>query len=123
VLALILDDSKTTRMILRRILSAVGFEVIEAGNGLEGLHALAGMAPPDLVAVDWEMPEMDGLAFVRAVRRQRQYDSTQLVMVSTNNNIDDVATALDEGANEYIMKPFSKQVVREKLDLLGISHQ
>jgi two-component system, chemotaxis family, chemotaxis protein CheY len=119
--ALVLDDSKTMRMILRRILSEIGFEVIEAGNGREGLNQLRKMDAPDLVTVDWDMPEMDGISFIRAVREQPGFRSTPVVMITANNDLEQVSTALDAGANEYIMKPFLEETVREKLQLLGIS--
>jgi two-component system chemotaxis response regulator CheY len=118
---LVLDDSKTMRMILRHTLSVIGFEVVEAANGWEGLQKLKNMIPPDIVTVDWEMPEMDGLSFIRWVREQADYRSMPLVMVTTKNNMDQVATALEAGANEYIMKPFTEELFREKLQLLGLA--
>jgi len=69
--------------------------------------------------VDWNMPEMDGIAFVRAVRADPGYDALPLMMVTTNSELDHVSTALDAGANEYIMKPFNGDMVKEKLELLG----
>lgn len=118
--ALILEDSRATRIILRRMLCKIGFEVCEAENGSDGLERLKGMEPPDLVTVDWEMPVMDGLAFVQAVRADHAYDRVPLLMVTTLNNVEQVATALGSGANEYIMKPFTDDVIREKLELMGV---
>jgi two-component system, chemotaxis family, chemotaxis protein CheY len=118
---LILDDSKTIRRILKRILSGIGFEAVEASNGLEGLERLKNMTPPELMTVDWDMPEMDGLSFVRAVRGLPQYDSSRLIMVTSNNHPAQIAQALEAGANEYIMKPFDEEVVQEKLELMGAS--
>ncbi len=118
--ALVVDDSKTIRLILRKYLDKIGFEVIEAGDGREGLVRLQEMSQADLVLVDWNMPEMNGVDFVRAVRAIRAYDSVPLVMVTTNAELENVTTALEAGANEYIMKPFTQDVIREKLGLLGL---
>ena len=117
--ALIVDDSKTSRSILKVYLTKWGFEVTEAVNGLDGLHRLKEMAQTDLVLVDWNMPEMDGISFVRAVRADPGYSALPLMMVTTNAEIEQVTKALDAGANEYIMKPFTGDMMREKLELLG----
>jgi len=117
--ALIVDDSSTMRMILKAHLNKLGFEVTEAGNGREALICLKEMAKTDLVLVDWNMPEMDGVSFVRAVRAESEYASLPLMMVTTNTEISHVSEALEAGANEYIMKPFTGAVIREKLELLG----
>ncbi|MFN9718712.1 MAG: response regulator, partial [Planctomycetota bacterium] len=105
--ALLIDDSRSVRMLISRILREQGFEVCEATNGQEGLSQL--QAHPDirLVLVDWNMPVMDGLEFIRAVRRDRCWDSVQLVMVTTETESDQVARAISAGANEYVMKPFT----------------
>ena len=118
--ALVVDDSKPIRLILKIYLNKMGFQVEEAGDGREGLSRLKVMSQPDLVLVDWNMPEMDGIEFVRAVREVPAYDSLPLVMITTNAELEDVATALDAGANEYVMKPFTLDVIRGKLILLGL---
>jgi two-component system chemotaxis response regulator CheY len=117
--ALVVDDSKTMRMLLRHHLKKLGFEVTEAANGREALLALQGMEKADLVLVDWNMPEMDGISFVRAIRAKPDYSSLPLVMVTTNTEMSQVSNALAAGANEYIMKPFNRDILREKLELLG----
>ena len=118
--ALVIDDSATTRKILKRMLAKLGFEdTVEAANGQEGLDRLREMVTSDLVLVDWNMPVMDGISFVRAVRSDREFDSIPLVMVTTNNDIESVGQALEAGASEFIMKPFTEDVIREKLELLG----
>jgi two-component system chemotaxis response regulator CheY len=117
--ALVVDDSKTMRMLLRDHLKKLGFEVTEAANGREALLALQGMEKADLVLVDWNMPEMDGISFVRAIRAKPEYSSLPLVMVTTNTEMSQVSNALAAGANEYIMKPFNRDILREKLELLG----
>jgi two-component system chemotaxis response regulator CheY len=116
---LVVDDSSTMRLILKAHLNKLGFEVTEAANGREALICLKEMAKTDLVLVDWNMPEMDGVSFVRAVRAESAYASLTLMMVTTNTEIAHVSEALDAGANEYIMKPFTGAVIREKLELLG----
>jgi two-component system chemotaxis response regulator CheY len=120
VQALVVDDSKTIRLILRKYLGKIGFDVVEATDGLEGIARLQEMSQAALVLVDWNMPNMSGVDFVRAVRAIRQYDSLPVVMVTTNTELDQVALALQAGANEYIMKPFTQDVIREKLGLLGL---
>ena len=117
--ALVIDDSRTTRKILTRMLNGMGFETFEAVNGRDGLDRLREMGTSDLVLVDWNMPEMDGFEFVRAVRAEREFDSVPLVMCTTNNDMESVAKALEAGATEFIMKPFTEDVIREKLELVG----
>ena len=118
--ALVLDDSKTTRMILRRIFQNIGFEVSEAEDGAQGLKSIQEVGKPDFVTVDWDMPVMDGLAFVRAVRAEFPSENLPLLMVTAANDLNHVAVALEAGANEYLMKPFTEEMVREKLELLGV---
>jgi two-component system chemotaxis response regulator CheY len=120
MLALVVEDSKTIRMILTEYLRKMDIQVVEAANGREGLERLKEMAPPDLVLVDWNMPVMSGIDFIRAVRELHIYDPLPLIMVTTNSESDYVGTAMDAGANEYIQKPCSLDALREKLDLLGL---
>lgn len=117
--ALIVDDSNTIRIILTAYLKKLGFDVTVAINGREALDRLRGMAKADVVLVDWNMPEMDGLSFVRAVRADNEYAALPLMMVTTNVELCNVAEALDAGANEYMMKPFTMDILRAKLELLG----
>jgi two-component system, chemotaxis family, chemotaxis protein CheY len=118
--ALVLDDSKTTRMILRRMFQNIGFEVSEAEDGAQGLKSIQEVGRPDFVTVDWDMPIMDGLAFVRAVRTAYPNESLPLLMVAAANDLSHVTAALEAGVNEYLMKPFTEEMVREKLELLGV---
>ena len=117
--ALIVDDSTTMRLILKTHLTKLGFDVTEAVNGRDALERLREMERADLVLVDWNMPEMDGISFVRAVRAEFEYASLPLMMVTTNTDLLHVSTALEAGANEYIMKPFTGEMIREKLEMLG----
>lgn len=118
--ALVIDDSRTMRMIIGRTLKELSFEVHEAGNGLEGLDRLQQMGVPDVALVDWNMPEMTGLEFVQAVRAKAEYDPLRIMMVTTETEISQMTKALEAGANEYVMKPFTKEVIQEKLTLLGV---
>lgn len=118
--ALVVDDSRTMRGILKRILTGFGFSVTEAANGREALDQLTAGEPVHLVLVDWNMPEMNGYEFIQAVRRERAWDALPLMMVTTEAEIDQMNRALEAGANEYVMKPFTSEVIAGKLALLGI---
>ena len=120
MLALIVDDSRTMRLVLKKILNEVGFEVSEAGDGSEALLRLKELDRVDLMLVDWNMPVMDGLEFVRAVRQDNAYDEVPLMMVTTEDTMDRVVEALDAGANEYVMKPFTSESIIEKLEILDL---
>lgn len=115
---LVIDDSRTLRIIIRQALAEAGLDVIEAANGREGLDQLRAHDDVDLVLVDWNMPEMNGLEFVQAVRAQRSYDPVRIMMVTTETEQEQVVRALNAGANEYLMKPFTKEVLVAKLSLL-----
>ena len=119
--ALVIDDSKAMRSILGRMLRGLGFEVIEAANGREALERLQGLRKFDIALVDWNMPEMDGFEFVRAVRAEHMYDGVLLMMVPTETEMENVVRALAAGANEYVMKPFTQEVILEKLQLFGMT--
>jgi two-component system chemotaxis response regulator CheY len=116
--ALIVDDSRAMRMILRRALSECGFvDFAEAGDGQQGLDALRAGSPPDVAFVDWNMPVMSGIDFVRSVRAEHTYDAMPVIMVTSETATENVEQALDAGADEYVMKPFTADVVAEKLAL------
>lgn len=117
--ALVIDDSRAMRMILRNVLAELGHEAVEAANGREGLEALRSGGPFPLALVDWNMPEMNGYEFVKAVRAERANDSMKIVMVTTEIETSQVCKALEAGANEYVMKPFTKDVLKDKLNLLA----
>ena len=118
--ALVIDDSRAIRLILGRILVGLGFEVEEATNGREGLAHFESGTAPDLVLVDWNMPEMSGIDFVTAVRRPPYASTTRVIMVSTETEVPQMVRALEAGADEYVMKPFTREVIIEKLQLLGL---
>ncbi|MBM4001488.1 MAG: response regulator [Planctomycetes bacterium] len=118
--ALIVDDSRPIRRIESDILRELGFESVEACHGKEGLERLRTPPLPDVVLVDWNMPEMDGLEFVKAVRRDARYAGLVMVMVTTETEPDQMLRALTAGADEYLMKPFQKDALVEKLRLVGV---
>lgn len=119
--AIVVDDSRATRMILKRALVAQGFDVVEAGDGKQALDELEKTGPLDLALVDWNMPVMTGYELIQAVRSQKGMDAMAIMMVTTESELSQVQKALDAGANEYVMKPFTDQILQEKLLLLGLS--
>lgn len=118
--ALVIDDSRTVRLIVGKILTEQGLDVVEAGNGREGLEVLRRTPDAALVLVDWNMPEMNGLEFIRAVRADRAFDRVKLVMVTTETEQEQVLRALSAGADEYVMKPFTREILVAKLSLLDV---
>lgn len=118
--ALIIDDSRAVRTILKRILTGVGFRTSEATNGLEGLEVLKENDDISIALVDWNMPQMNGHEFVKSVRANPENDELWLMMVTTETEMSRVVKAMAAGANEYVMKPFTEEVIVEKLKLLGL---
>ncbi len=116
----VVDDSRAIRMMIGRIMAELGFQVTEAAHGREALDKLRAGPVPELALVDWNMPEMTGFELVQALRADRRFDDLRIVMVTTETEMTQVARALEAGANEYIMKPFTKDVIREKLELLAV---
>jgi len=119
--ALVVDDSKAMRMIVGRTLKGLGFDVVEACHGLDALERLKEGGVMEVALVDWNMPEMNGYEFIRAVRADAAYKDMSLVMVTTEAEMSQVVKAIEAGANEYIMKPFTKEMIQEKLQLLGLA--
>jgi len=119
--ALVIDDSRAMRLILARIARQIGFDVVEAGNGREALELLEELETvPELALIDWNMPEMNGLEFVAAVRRDARYKAMTLMMVTTESEQSQIVRALAAGAHEYVIKPFTPDAIVEKLTLLGL---
>ena len=121
--ALVVDDSKTMRSVLRMILKGSGFEVTEAGNGREALASLETSGTPDVALVDWNMPEMNGYEFLCAARSRPELETMKIVMVTTETELGQMQNALQRGADEYVMKPFTRDSITEKLQLLGLNGQ
>ena len=120
MLALVVDDSRAMRMILRRIMSEQGYEVVEAADGQEALDVLEGGARPDVALIDWNMPNVDGLELVTRIRKNSEWRSITLMMVTTESEYDQIVRALAAGAHEYVIKPFTPEAIVEKLQLLGL---
>ena len=136
--AIVVDDSRAMRLLMGRLLKDIGFDVDEAGDGSEALGRLRErlsadpvqlalvdwnmpeMSDTELVLVDWNMPVMDGLEFILAVRADKTFDPVRIVMVTTETELSQVMRALDAGADEYLMKPFTRDDVVGKLELLGL---
>jgi two-component system chemotaxis response regulator CheY len=118
--ALIVDDSRAIRRIESDILRDLGFETADAANGKLALDYLQTEPLPDVVLVDWNMPEMDGLEFIATVRRDARYLGLAVLMVTTETEIDQMLRALSAGADEYLMKPFQKEGLVDKLRLVGV---
>ena len=119
--ALVVDDSRAMRMILGKILRSVGFDVVvEAGNGQEALDRLEQHGAMDLALVDWNMPTLNGYDFVSRVRAEKRYKWMRLMMVTTELETTQMQKALAAGADEYLMKPFMREAILEKLQILGL---
>lgn len=119
--ALVVDDSRAVRMILARTLKELGYEVREAANGREALEVIeAEKSAVKLVLADWNMPEINGLELLKRLRQNPELSSLVVVMVTTETELDQMTAALEAGANEYVMKPFTKEILVEKLELAGI---
>src|SRR5215218_10328928 len=108
------------RLILGRMLKELGLDVTEATDGRDGLSKLDAGLSPALILVDWNMPEMTGIEFVEAVRKPPYASTAKVVMVTTETEVPQVRRALESGADEYVMKPFTSEAISEKLQLLGL---
>jgi two-component system chemotaxis response regulator CheY len=112
---LFVEDSLTMRRIIANSLKQVGFDnIIEAENGADAIEKLAGQAI-DLVVTDWNMPEMNGAELVQVLRSLPQYQEVPIVMVTTRGMQEDVITAMKLGVNGYIIKPFTPEILGEKI--------
>ncbi len=119
--ALVVDDSRPIRRIESDILQELGFETGVAVNGKDAMTQLDALESlPEVILVDWNMPEMDGLEFIRTLRRNKRYAGVVVVMVTTETETDQMLRALSAGADEYLMKPFQKEGLVDKLRLVGV---
>ncbi len=113
---LVVDDSTTMRRILVNTLSKLGYtDVVDGSNGREGLDRMA-VSPVDLVITDWNMPEMSGIEFIRSIRASERFKSVPVLMVTTNAAKDDIVEALKAGVNNYVVKPFTPETIKEKIE-------
>jgi len=114
---LIVDDSKVIRKVARHILETLHFAVEEASDGQEALgHCTE--SRPDIILLDWNMPVMNGIDFLRAYRATSPA-SAKVIFCTTENDVGHIQAALDAGADEYVMKPFDRQTIESKLQILG----
>jgi two-component system chemotaxis response regulator CheY len=118
--ALVIDDSKAMRAILGRILRDLGYEVREAEHGQIGLERLREPIPTDLVLVDWNMPVLDGLGFLRGVREAGDLGGFRTIVVTAETGISQMTQALAAGADDYVLKPFTREMIFQKLESLGM---
>jgi len=116
---LVVDDSSVIRKVARRILEGLEFQIFEAEDGEQALDVCRNRMP-DAVLLDWNMPKMDGYEFLRVLRRLPDGDRLKVVSCTTENDVAHIARALHAGANEYIMKPFDKEIVEAKFQEVGL---
>lgn len=116
---LIVDDSRIIRRVASRIVEDLGFKAEEASDGAKALDA-SKVNLPDVVLLDWAMPNMNGLEYLKALRQLPNGGTTRVVFCTTENDVEHIQTALDAGADEYIMKPFDGDIVRAKFAIIGV---
>jgi two-component system chemotaxis response regulator CheY len=116
---LVVDDSSVIRKVARRILEGLEFQIVEAEDGEQALEACRKQLP-EAILLDWNMPKMDGYEFLRVLRRLPDGDRPKVVFCTTENDVAHIARALHAGANEYIMKPFDKEIVEAKFQEVGL---
>ena len=117
---LVVDDSRVIRKVSRRILEDLGFEVAEASDGVEAM-AWCSAVMPDAILLDWRMPQMDGMEFLRRLRAEPGGAAPKVIFCSVENEIERIREALDAGADEFIMKPFDSGIVAGKFGYLGLA--
>jgi two-component system chemotaxis response regulator CheY len=117
---LVIDDSRAQRRIVSGILEGLGYETRQAEHGRDALDVLEEGWVPELACVDWNMPVMDGLRFVSAVRADPAWRSVTIMMVTSESEQGQIVRALAAGAHEYLIKPFTADAIRDKLALLGL---
>ena len=111
MLALVVDDSRAMRSILTRLMTNLGFDVAQAGDGAQAMEVLDAGARPDVILVDWNMPVMDGLTFIKTVRAREDLRDISLMMVTTESEQNNIVRALAAGAHEYVVKPFTPDLI------------
>ncbi|URW76753.1 response regulator [Sphingomonas donggukensis] len=117
---LVVDDSKVIRKVARHILETLDFEVREAGDGREALDACMA-TPPDVILLDWNMPVMSGMDFLRALRDTDIGSKPKVVFCTTENGMAYIRAAIEAGADEYVMKPFDRETLESKLQIVGMA--
>lgn len=118
-LAMIVDDSKIVRKVTRRILESLGYSILEAADGSEALDLMHAHRP-ELIMLDWHMPVMDGLGFLKALRQREGGQEPVVIFCTTETDFNNIQSAMDAGASEYVMKPFDEDIIRGKLEQLHL---
>lgn len=116
---LVVDDSTTIRKVIGRMFEKMDFEVREAENGQVALESCL-TSMPEVIMLDWNMPVMSGIDFLRELRKAPGGDFPKVILCTTENEFEAIQTAMSEGANEYIMKPFNEEIIKEKLEIVGV---
>lgn len=116
---LVVDDSKVLRKIARQMLEGLAFEVREAENGAVALEECVERMP-DAILLDWNMPVASGLDFLRALRKRHDGSIPRVIFCTTETEMERIAEAIETGADEYIMKPYDAEILREKLEAVGV---
>lgn len=116
---LIVDDSKVVRKLARRILEPFGFEMREAEHGQDAMDQCKELMP-DFILLDWYMPVMSGIEFIRALRATEEGQAPKVVFCTTENDYNKILEAISAGADEYVMKPFDENIIKEKLIQVGL---
>lgn len=116
---LVVDDSRVIRMVARKILQELNFAVEEAEDGQQALDRCK-VSLPDAVLLDWNMPVMDGLTFMKEMRQLPGADTVKVVFCTTENDVDHIRAAVESGADEYIMKPFDSEIIQAKFAQVGL---
>lgn len=116
---LVVDDSRTIRKIISSVLQELGIQCTEAEDGQQAYDRCAAQMP-DLILLDWNMPVMNGLEFLRRLRSMHQGDKPKVIFCTTENEMDYIQKAMENGADEYIMKPFDRAIIESKLVQLGM---
>lgn len=118
--ALVVDDSRTMRSILARILGDLGIDVEQAVDGKAALERLIAGDLPDIALVDWHMPNMTGIELLNEIRHRPELSRVRVLMVTSESEPDQIGIALDAGANEYLIKPFTPDAIAGKLEMIGL---
>lgn len=116
---LVVDDSRVVRKVARRILEELQFQISEAEDGKIALEACR-LSMPDAILLDWNMPNMTGIEFLRALRRERGGEKPIVVFCTTESEMSFITAAMEAGANEYVMKPFDKEIIESKFSEVGL---
>ncbi len=117
---LVVDDSRVVRKVARRILEELQFEIAEAEDGVIALDSCRAQMP-DAILLDWNMPNMNGIEFLRALRKEQGGDKPVVLFCTTESEFSFITQAMEAGANEYIMKPFDREIIESKLAEVGLS--